>query len=172
MSHLSLGEWTVTLFYRGITVQKPSKLVHEPWFQEAIRDAPDYLWVYFLKLLIATSLRILTCILPVSSLVICRYEGKPLSLHLCLMLSAISIQKSLFTYLVCAIYLSSDVTISESNEWILLILFIRGAYTCSGLCPIWRALYRVSIALMLLGDWPLGKSVVPGKYLETVAFTS
>ncbi|OWT39813.1 vacuolar protein [Cryptococcus neoformans Bt1] len=27
---------------KGITVQKPSKLVHEPWFQEAIRDAPDY----------------------------------------------------------------------------------------------------------------------------------
>lgn len=102
----------VTPFYRGITVQKPSKLVHEPWFQEAIRDAPDYLWVQFSKLLIAISLPILTCILPVSSLVICRYEEKPRSLHLCLMLSAISIHKSLFSYLVCVIYLLDDVTMS------------------------------------------------------------
>ncbi|KIR68685.1 vacuolar protein [Cryptococcus bacillisporus CA1873] len=27
---------------KGITVQKPSKLAREPWFREAIRDAPDY----------------------------------------------------------------------------------------------------------------------------------
>ncbi|KIR42954.1 vacuolar protein [Cryptococcus deuterogattii 99/473] len=27
---------------KGITVQKPSKLAREPWFQDAIRDAPDY----------------------------------------------------------------------------------------------------------------------------------